>query len=61
MNVLVVGATSAIAEAAARIWAARGDAVYLAARREPLLEACAARASSPTSASMPPTARPTRR
>jgi decaprenylphospho-beta-D-erythro-pentofuranosid-2-ulose 2-reductase len=42
MNVLIVGATSAIAEAAARIWAARGDALYLAARREPLLEACAA-------------------
>ena len=41
MNVLVVGATSAIAEAAARRWAARGDSLYLAARREPLLQAIA--------------------
>ena len=41
MNVLVVGATSAIAEEAARLWAARGDAVFLAARREPLLAAIA--------------------
>lgn len=41
MNVLVIGATSAIAEATARLWAARGDALYLAARREPLLAACA--------------------
>ena len=39
MNVLVVGATSAIAEAVARQWAARGDALYLAARRESLLAA----------------------
>ena len=39
MNVLVVGATSAIAEAVARLWAARGDALYLAARRESLLAA----------------------
>lgn len=39
MNVLVVGATSAIAEATARLWAARGDALYLAARRENLLAA----------------------
>jgi decaprenylphospho-beta-D-erythro-pentofuranosid-2-ulose 2-reductase len=37
MNILVVGATSAIAEAAARVWAARGDSLYLAARRESLL------------------------
>lgn len=42
MNVLVVGATSAIAEATARLWAARGDALYLVARRESLLEASAA-------------------
>lgn len=41
MNILVVGATSAIAEATARVWAARGDALYLAARRESLLAACA--------------------
>jgi short-subunit dehydrogenase len=41
VNVLVVGATSAIAEAAARIWAARGDALYLAARRESLLASSA--------------------
>jgi len=39
MNVLVVGATSAIAEAAARLWAARGAALYLVGRRAPLLEA----------------------
>jgi short-subunit dehydrogenase len=36
-----VGATSAIAEATARLWAARGDSLYLAARRETLLAACA--------------------
>jgi decaprenylphospho-beta-D-erythro-pentofuranosid-2-ulose 2-reductase len=41
MNVLVVGATSAIAEATARIWAARGEGLYLVARREALLSACA--------------------
>ena len=41
MNVLVVGATSAIAEEAARLWAARGDNVYLAARRESLLASIA--------------------
>lgn len=39
MNVLVVGATSAIAEATARLWAARGASFYLAARREALLAA----------------------
>ena len=39
MNVLLVGSTSAIAEAVARRWAARGDALYLAARRESLLAA----------------------
>jgi decaprenylphospho-beta-D-erythro-pentofuranosid-2-ulose 2-reductase len=41
MNVVVVGATSAIAEAAARLWAARGDSLYLAARRETLLASSA--------------------
>jgi short-subunit dehydrogenase len=39
MKILVVGATSAIAEAAARLWAARGASLYLAARRESLLAA----------------------
>jgi decaprenylphospho-beta-D-erythro-pentofuranosid-2-ulose 2-reductase len=42
VKVLVVGSTSAIAEAAARIWAARGASFYLAARRESLQEASAA-------------------
>ncbi len=42
MNILLVGATSAIAEATARIWAARGDSLYLVARRETLLAAMAA-------------------
>jgi hypothetical protein len=37
MRILVVGATSAIAEAASRLWAARGASLYLAARRESLL------------------------
>jgi len=37
MRILVVGATSAIAEAASRLWAARGASFYLAARRESLL------------------------
>jgi short-subunit dehydrogenase len=41
MNVLVVGATSAIAEATARIWATKGAGLYLVARREALLSACA--------------------
>jgi short-subunit dehydrogenase len=39
MNILVVGATSAIAEATARLWAARGHSLYLAARRDSLLAA----------------------
>ena len=39
MRILVVGATSAIAEATARIWAARGDSLYLAGRRDALLAA----------------------
>ena len=33
-NILIIGATSAIAEHCARIWAARGDALHLVARRE---------------------------
>jgi len=41
VNVAIVGATSAIAEAAARLWAARGDSLYLAGRRETLLAAIA--------------------
>lgn len=41
MKILVVGATSAIAEASARLWAARGDSLYLCARRETLLAASA--------------------
>jgi hypothetical protein len=41
MNVLVVGATSAIAEGTARLWASRGDRLYLTARRETLLAASA--------------------
>jgi decaprenylphospho-beta-D-erythro-pentofuranosid-2-ulose 2-reductase len=41
-RVLIVGATSAIAEATARLWAAQGARLYLTARRAPLLEAIAA-------------------
>jgi short-subunit dehydrogenase len=41
VKILVVGATSKIAEATARLWASRGDSLYLAARRETLLAACA--------------------
>ncbi len=41
-NILIVGATSAIAEATARRWAARGDALYLVARNREKLEAIAA-------------------
>lgn len=41
-KVLVIGATSAIAEHCARIWAARGDAVYLVARNEERLKTIAA-------------------
>ena len=33
-NILIIGATSAIAEHCARIWAARGDAIHLVARNE---------------------------
>jgi short-subunit dehydrogenase len=41
-RILIVGATSAIAEAAARHWAARGDALFLAARNPARLDAAAA-------------------
>lgn len=41
-KVLIVGATSAIAEAVARIFATRGDALYLVGRRPEALEALAA-------------------
>ena len=38
-KVLIIGATSAIAEASARIWAARGAALFLVGRREERLQA----------------------
>ena len=41
-KILVIGATSAIAEHCARIWAVRGDALYLVARNEERLSAIAA-------------------
>jgi decaprenylphospho-beta-D-erythro-pentofuranosid-2-ulose 2-reductase len=41
-RILIVGATSAIAEAAARLFAARGDSLFLAARSGPRLQAIAA-------------------
>ncbi len=41
-KVLIVGATSAIAEAVARLFAAQGDLLYLAGRRAEALEAIAA-------------------
>lgn len=41
-KVLVIGATSAIAEHCARLWAARGDALYLVARNEERLKTIAA-------------------
>jgi len=37
-NILVVGASSAMAEAACRIWASRGDALYLVARNAQKLQ-----------------------
>lgn len=40
-KVLIVGATSAIAEATARIWAQRGDQLFLVARNREKLEAIA--------------------
>jgi decaprenylphospho-beta-D-erythro-pentofuranosid-2-ulose 2-reductase len=41
-RILILGATSAIAEAAAREWAARGDALFLVARNAAALQAIAA-------------------
>ena len=38
-NILIVGATSAIAEACARRWATRGDRLFLVARGAPKLDA----------------------
>jgi len=41
-KILVLGATSAIAEAACRLWAKRGDALFVVARNEERLRAIAA-------------------
>ena len=41
-RVLIIGATSAIAEHCARIWAARGDALHLVARNEQHVQTIAA-------------------
>jgi len=41
-KILIVGATSAIAEATARLWAARGEALFLVGRNGARLEAIAA-------------------
>jgi len=41
-KILIIGASSAMAEAAARLWAARGDALFLVGRRAERLEAIAA-------------------
>ncbi len=41
-RILIIGATSAIAEATARVFAARGDSLYLVARNEARLAAVAA-------------------
>lgn len=38
-RILIIGATSAIAEHCARIWAAKGDAIHLVARNEPKVKA----------------------
>jgi decaprenylphospho-beta-D-erythro-pentofuranosid-2-ulose 2-reductase len=40
-KILIVGATSAMAEACARLWAQRGDRLYLAARNEAQLKSVA--------------------
>jgi decaprenylphospho-beta-D-erythro-pentofuranosid-2-ulose 2-reductase len=40
-SILIIGATSAIAEHCARIWAARGDQLFLVARNKERLEAIA--------------------
>jgi short-subunit dehydrogenase len=42
MKIVVVGATSAIAEPVLRLWARRGDSLHLLGRRASLLEAIAA-------------------
>lgn len=41
-RILIIGATSAIAEATARLWAARGDALFLVGRRTDRLAVIAA-------------------
>lgn len=41
-RILIIGATSAIAEATARLWAARGNALFLVGRRADRLEVIAA-------------------
>ena len=41
-KILIIGATSAIAEATARLWAVRGDALFLVGRRPERLEMIAA-------------------
>ena len=41
-RILIIGATSAIAEAAARQWAARGDALFLVGRKRQKLDDIAA-------------------
>jgi short-subunit dehydrogenase len=41
-KILIIGATSSIAEHCARIWAGRGDALYLVARNEERLKTIAA-------------------
>jgi len=41
-KILIIGATSAIAEATARLWAQRGDYLFLVARNQQKLEAIAA-------------------
>lgn len=42
IKILVIGATSAMAEHCARIWASRGDSLYLVARNEERLKTIAA-------------------
>ena len=41
-KILIIGATSAIAEATARLWAARGDALFLVGRKAQRLDVIAA-------------------
>ncbi len=40
-NILIIGATSAIAEHCARLWASRGDAIFLVARNQERLQTIA--------------------